>query len=264
MSNEKKVTIQQAFASANNRAFIPFITAGDPTLSVTKELIYAMAEAGASMIEIGIPFSDPVAEGPVIQEANERALRSGTTTDGIFAMIREIREDLSVPLVFLTYMNPIFTYGTNRFMAMCQEVGIDAVIVPDLPFEEKEEIEASCEQYGIIPISLIAPTSCERIEKIAKNAKGFLYCVSSLGVTGVRNQLDSKLEDMIAIARKNTHIPCAIGFGISTPQQATELAAIADGVIVGSAIVRLIGTYGEDAVIPVKEYVRQMVKACKK
>lgn len=264
MNNENKGTIQQAFASANNRAFIPFITAGDPTLSVTKELLYAMAEAGASMIEIGIPFSDPVAEGSVIQEANERALRSGTTTDGIFTMIREIREDLSVPLVFLTYMNPIFTYGTDRFMATCREVGVDGVIVPDLPFEEKEEIEASCERYGIVPISLIAPTSCERIETIAKTAKGFLYCVSSLGVTGVRNQLDSKLEDMIAIARKNTHIPCAIGFGISTPQQAKELAAIADGVIVGSAIVRLVGTYGEDAVMPVKEYVSQMVKACKK
>ena len=251
--------IKEAFS--NQKALIVFITGGDPNLNITEELLYAMEEAGADLIEIGIPFSDPVAEGPVIQAANERALQVGTTTDQLFELITRARKKVTVPLVFLTYMNPVYTYGTERFMKKCQESGVDGVIIPDVPYEERDELSGAMNQYGIQRISMIAPTSKERIAMIAKEAEGFLYCVSSLGVTGIRSDISTDLPGMLAVAREVTEVPCAIGFGISTPEQAKEMTATADGVIVGSAIVKLVGEYQEDCVVKVSEYVKSMKEA---
>ena len=246
---------------SKGKAFIPFITAGDPHLSVTEELIPAMAKAGADLIEIGIPFSDPVAEGIVIQEADARALLAGTTTVKIFESVKRIRMKTSVPLAFMTYLNPIFVYGSERFIKNAAECGIDVLIVPDMPFEEKEELKPYCNQYGIDLISLIAPTSKERIKTIAAEAEGFVYCVSSMGVTGVRKEITTNLGDMISLVKETKNIPCAIGFGISTPEQAAEMSQYADGVIVGSAIVKLAARYGADCIEPICSYVREMKAA---
>ncbi len=254
--------IKKAFS--NGKAFISFITGGDPDLETTKELILAMEEAGADLIEIGIPFSDPIAEGAVIQEANERALSSGCTTDKLFDAIHEIKEKVSVPLVFLTYINPIYTYGKERFFKRCVECGIDGIIVPDLPFEEKEELSQENSRYEVNLISLIAPTSNERIRMIASQAEGFIYCVSSLGVTGVRTDIQTDITSMISMVREVTDTPCAIGFGISTPDQAKKFAALSDGAIVGSAIVKLVAQYGKESIEPVKTYVRDMKAAVSK
>lgn len=248
--------IEQAFQ--NKKAFIPFVTGGDPTLEVTEKLLYAMEEAGADLIEVGIPFSDPIAEGLVIQEANERALSAGCTTDKLFDMIKRARQRVTVPMVFLTYLNPIYTYGKEKFMKRCVECGIDGIIVPDMPFEEKSELSGICEEYGVDIISLIAPTSKERIRMIAKEAKGYIYCVSSLGVTGVRSEIKSDIAGMVKQVRETTNIPCAVGFGISTPEQARKMADVSDGAIVGSAIVKLVAQYGEDCVPHVAEYVNSM------
>lgn len=251
--------IKNAFK--NGKAFISFVTGGDPDLNTTKELILAMEEAGADLIEIGIPFSDPIAEGAVIQEANERALTAGCTTDKLFDSIKEVREKVTVPLVFLTYINPIYTYGKARFFKRCVECGIDGIIVPDLPFEEKGELEEECKEYQVDLISLIAPTSKERVRMIARQAEGFIYCVSSLGVTGVRTEIKTDIAAMISMVREVTDTPCAIGFGISTPEQAKEFAGAADGAIVGSAIVKLVTQYGKESVRPVAEYVKEMKAA---
>ncbi len=251
--------LQEVFS--DGKAFIPFITAGDPTMDITEQLVLEMAKAGADLIELGIPFSDPIAEGPVIQEADIRALAAGATTDKIFAMMKRIREVSTVPIAFMTYVNPIFTYGVEKFMKNCQEVGILAIIVPDLPFEEKEELLPYCSQYGVTLISMIAPTSNDRIRMIASEAEGFIYCVSSMGVTGVRKEIGNEARDMIKIVKEVQDIPCAIGFGISTPDQAEKMAQFSDGVIVGSAIVRIVAQYGEDCVPHVAEYVREMKKA---
>lgn len=250
-------------AFANKKAFIPFITAGDPSLEITEQLIIRMVEAGADLIEIGIPFSDPVAEGIVIQQADERALKSGTTTDKIFQMVERVRKKTDVPLAFMTYINPIYTYGAERFLKNCNECGIDAIIVPDLPFEEKNEIKPFCNQYGVDLISLIAPTSQERIKMIAKEADGFVYCVSSMGVTGVRSEIKTDINEMVKLVKEAQNIPCAIGFGISTPEQAKEMSRYADGVIVGSAIVKIVAQYGENCVEPVFDYVKKMKDAMK-
>lgn len=251
--------VQQAFA--NGKAFIPFVTAGDPSLEITEQLVLKMAEAGADLIELGIPFSDPVAEGLVIQRADERALAGGTTTDKIFAMVRRIREVCSVLLAFMTYANPIFTYGAERFLKNCREAGIDAVIVPDVPFEEKEELQPYCSQYDVRLISMIAPSSNERIRMIAREAEGFVYCVSSMGVTGVRQEIKTDLSDMIQLVKEVKDIPCAVGFGISTPEQAAQMARVSDGAIVGSAIVKIVEEFGADCVPHVAEYVRLMKQA---
>lgn len=251
--------IRKAFE--NGKAFIPFVTGGDPTLDVTEQLLYAMQDAGADLIEIGIPFSDPVAEGIVIQEANERALRAGCTTDKLFDMILRARQRVTVPMVFLTYVNPIYTYGKERFMKRCVECGMDGIIVPDLPYEEKEELSGVCEQYDVDLISLIAPTSHERIRMIAKEAKGFVYCVSSLGVTGVRSEIKTNIAEMTKMVKEETDVPCAVGFGISTPEQAAAMARVSDGAIVGSAIVKLVAKHGENAVSAVAQYVREMKAA---
>lgn len=245
----------------DNKAFIPFITAGDPELAVTEQLIPAMALAGADLIEIGIPFSDPVAEGIVIQEADLRALASGTTTDKIFDMVRRVREKTTVPLAFMTYINPIFVYGSEKFIKTAADCGIDALIVPDMPFEEKGELLPLCHQYGLDLISLIAPTSKERIHAIAKEAEGFVYCVSSMGVTGVRKEITTNIGEMVSLVKEAQDIPCAIGFGISTPEQARQMSRHADGVIVGSAIVKLVAKYGKDCIGPVCDYVKEMKAA---
>ena len=250
-----------AKAFAGGKAFIPFITCGDPDLTTTAAVVRAAAENGADLIELGIPFSDPTAEGPVIQGANLRALNGGVTTDRIFDFVRELRRDVTVPMVFMTYANVVFSYGAEAFIATCQEIGIDGLILPDLPFEEKEEFLPLCRQYGVDLISLIAPTSENRIAMIAREAEGFLYIVSSLGVTGMRSEIKTDLAAIVKVVRENTDIPCAIGFGISTPEQAQKMAALSDGAIVGSAIIKLLEKYGKDAPAYVGEYVKRMKDA---
>lgn len=251
--------IQKAFE--NGKAFIPFVTCGDPSLEVTEQLVYAMEKSGADLIELGIPFSDPTAEGPVIQEANMRALSGGVTTDKIFDMVRRIRANTQIPMVFMTYANVVYSYGTERFVKTAAEIGMDGIILPDVPYEEKEEFSSVCDQYGLALISLIAPTSHARIATIAQAAAGFIYCVSSLGVTGVRTEITTDVGEMVRLVRENSDLPCAIGFGISTPEQAKRMAGFADGVIVGSAIVKLCGQYGTDCVPYVAEYVKAMKEA---
>lgn len=250
-----------AAAFNNKKAFIPFITAGDPTIATTKQVIQKAVAAGASLIEIGIPFSDPVAEGPAIQQADERALSNGINVDDIFQMVQDLRIDITTPFVLMTYLNPVFVYGVDKFMARCQEVGIDGIIVPDMPFEEKHVISGACKQYGVEHISMVAPSSDERIHKIAKEATGFLYVVSSLGVTGVRSNISTNIADIIKKIREVSSIPCAIGFGISTPEQAKEISRVADGVIVGSAIITIIAEKGTESPDAVYHYINKMVLA---
>ena len=245
----------------NGKAFIAFVTSGDPSLEITEQLVYAMDEAGADLVELGIPFSDPTAEGPVIQEANIRALSGGVTTDKIFDMVRRIRKRTQIPMVFMTYANVVFSYGTERFIKTAAQIGMDGLILPDIPYEEKDEFRPVCEKYGLSFISLIAPTSHDRIRMIAKEADGFVYCVSSLGVTGVRSRITTDVGAMVKLVKEEKDIPCAIGFGISTLEQARAMAAISDGAIVGSAIVKLCGQYGKDCVPYVKEYVEEMKAA---
>ncbi len=253
--------IADAFAAG--KAFIPFLTCGDPDLETTEKLIGVMAEAGADLIELGIPFSDPTAEGPVIQDANLRALSAGTTTDKIFDMVRRVRKTVSIPMVFMTYANVIFSYGADRFLQTAAEIGMNGIIVPDVPFEEKQEFEPLCQKYGLAQISMIAPTSHDRIRAIAEQANGFLYCVSSLGVTGTRSSITTDIGAMVKLVKEVKDIPCAVGFGISTPEQAESMCRQADGAIVGSAIVKLIAQYGRDSVQPVADYVRSMKNACR-
>ena len=248
-------------AFENGKAFIAFITCGDPDLDTTEKIIETMAENGVDMIELGIPFSDPTAEGPVIQAANLRGLAQGVTTDKVFDMIRRVRKRVSIPMVFMTYANVVFSYGTERFIKTAAEVGMSGLILPDVPYEEKAEFADVCKKYGLDLISLIAPTSDERIGMIASSAEGFVYCVSSLGVTGTRSEITSDIDSMIASVRENTDIPVAIGFGISNPEQAAQMAAKSDGIIIGSAIVKLIEKYGKDCVPYVKEFVKEISAA---
>ena len=248
-------------AFKNGKAFIPFVTAGDPSLEVTEKIMIEMEKRGADIIELGIPFSDPIAEGPVIQEANERALAAGCTIDKLFDMVKRARQTVKIPVVYLTYINPIHTYGKDKFMKRCVECGIDGLIVPDLPYEEKGEISEVCKEYGIDMVCLIAPTSKERITMIAKEAQGYIYCVSSLGVTGVRSEITSDIGGMVELCRKASDVPVAVGFGISTPEQAKKMASLSDGAIVGSAIVKMVAQYGENVVPYIGDYVEQMKKA---
>lgn len=248
-------------AFLGGKAFIPFITCGDPDLETTGAAIRAMEANGADLIELGIPFSDPTAEGPVIQGANLRALQGGVTTDKIFDFVRALRKDVEIPFVFMTYANVVFSYGTDKFISTCAEIGVDGLILPDLPYEEKEEFLPVCRKYGVDLISMIAPTSADRIAMIAKEAEGFLYIVSSLGVTGTRSEIKTDLASIVEVVRANTKTPCAIGFGISTPEQAHKMAAIADGAIVGSAIIKLLEQYGKDAPEKIGTYVKSMKDA---
>lgn len=257
-------SIADAFAARpNGKALIPFITAGDPTIELTERLVEAMAEAGADLIELGVPFSDPTAEGAVIQDANIRALRNKVTTDDVFDMVGRLRaRGCTVPLVIMTYANVVFSYGIERFAAREREVGLAGVILPDVPHEEKAEFDAAFAEQGLDVVSLIAPTSHERILEIAGDARGFVYIVSSLGVTGVRSQISTDIDSMVELIRTaNPQIPCAVGFGISTPEQAAQMAVVSDGAIVGSAIVRMIGELGEACVEPVSDFVRQLADA---
>ena len=254
MSNIKK-------AFENGKAFIAFVTCGDPDLETTAKVVRAAVENGADLIELGIPFSDPTAEGPVIQGANLRALRGGITTDKIFAFVKELRRDVKVPMVFMTYANVVFSYGAEKFISTCRDIGIDGLILPDLPFEEKEEFLPTCRQYGVDLISLIAPTSENRISMIAREAEGFIYIVSSLGVTGTRNEIRTDLSSIVKVVRENTKVPCAIGFGISTPEQAKKMASVSDGAIVGSAIVKIVAKYGKEFIPEVEKYVKEMKAA---
>ena len=250
-----------AEAFQKEKVFIPFITCGDPDLETTGKVVRAAVAGGAGLIELGIPFSDPTAEGPVIQGANLRALSGGVTTDKIFDFVRDLRKDVEIPLVFMTYANVVFSYGAERFLKICQEIGIDGIILPDVPFEEKGEFGELCRMYGVALISMIAPTSENRIAMIAEEAEGFLYIVSSLGVTGVRSEIKTDLSSILKVVREHTDVPCAIGFGISTPEQAEKMARIADGVIVGSAIIKILAAHGKDAAEPVGDYVRSMKEA---
>jgi tryptophan synthase alpha chain len=250
-----------ADAFQNGKAFIPFITCGDPDLETTEKLVQAAAANGADLIELGIPFSDPTAEGPVIQAANQRALATGVTTDKVFDLVRRLRQTVTIPMVFMTYANVVFSYGAERFAAACEDIGIQGIILPDVPFEEKAEFDPVCKAHGLELVSLIAPTSENRIAMIAAQASGFVYCVSSLGVTGVRKEITTDVGHMVRLVKQAKDIPCAIGFGISTPEQAKKMAVSADGVIVGSAIMKLIAQYGRDSVPYVAEYVKSMKDA---
>lgn len=247
----------------NGKAFIAFITGGDPNLDITEKLVYAMEEAGADLIEIGIPFSDPTGEGPVIQASSLRALQAGVTTDKVFETIKKIRKNTQIPLAIMTYANVVFSYNTERFIKTMKEIGVDALILPDIPFEEKEEFSLVCEKYGIDFISLVAQTSGERVNMIAENAKGFIYNVSSLGLAENRATASNKLRSSVDMIKSKTRIPCAINFHISTPEEAKEIARISDGVIVGSEVVKICEEYGEDCLPIVKDFVREMKEAIK-
>ena len=255
------IKIKEAFD--NKKAFVGFLTAGDPSLDKTEEYIIEMEKAGASLIEIGIPFSDPIAEGPVIQAAHVRALSAegGCTTDMLFEMVSRVSKKVSIPLVFLTYLNPVFKYGYDAFCKKCSEIGVSGLIIPDMPFEEKFELAPIAEKYGVDIVSLIAPTSADRIGMIAKEAKGYIYLVSSMGVTGMRKEIKTDIAGIISHIREVTDTPVAVGFGINTPEQATKYANLSDGVIVGSAIVKIIAEHGENAGKYIYEYVKSMVNA---
>lgn len=251
--------IKEAFA--NGKAFIPFVTCGDPDLETTKKIVREMVANGADLIELGIPFSDPTAEGPVIQAANIRALAAGTTTDKVFDLVRDLRQDVTVPMVFMTYANVVFSYGSEKFISTCEEIGIDGLILPDLPYEEKGEFDDICKAHNVDLVSLIAPTSANRVAMIAKEAEGFIYIVSSLGVTGVRTEIQTDIGGLVELVRANTDVPCAVGFGISKPEQAAKMAGISDGAIVGSAIMKIIEANGKNSAAPVGEYVKSMKDA---
>lgn len=253
--------LQKVFDTPNGKAFIAFITAGDPTADNTVNCIFEMERAGVDLVEIGIPFSDPTAEGVVIQDANIRALKGGMTTDGAFDIVRRIREKSQIPLAFMTYANPVFHYGYDKFFAKCEELGVDAIIIPDLPFEEKQEMEEPANAHNVALVSMIAPTSESRIQEIASEAKGFIYVVSSMGVTGVRSEIKTDIGAIVESIRKVTDVPCAVGFGISTPEQAKKMAAVSDGAIVGSAIVKIVAQHGNDAPAEVYKYVKSMKEA---
>lgn len=245
----------------NKKAFIVFVTGGDPDIETTEALIPQMSAAGVDLIEIGIPFSDPIAEGVIIQAADERALKAGTTTDKLFDMVKHVRKKVDIPLVFMTYINPIYTYGTERFVERCAACGIDGIIVLDVPFEEKEEINGACEAAGIELISMITPTSKERVDMIARQAKGFLYCVSSIGVSKIQNKIKTNIKEMVDNIKQASDIPCVVGFDTATPNQAYEMAAISDGTIVESAIVKIIAQNGKNCIEPVCQYVCDMKAA---
>ena len=251
--------IEEAFQK--HKAFIAFITVGDPDLETTERVVHAAVENGADLIELGIPFSDPTAEGPVIMEADEVALKAGTTTDKVFELTKKLRETITVPMVYMTYANVVFSYGCEKFAHKAADAGMDGLILPDVPYEEKEEFTEVFDRYGLDLISMIAPTSEDRIAMIAKEAKGFIYMVSSLGVTGTRSEITTDISAMTDLVKKNSEVPCAVGFGISTPEQAARMAELSDGVIVGSAIIKIIAKYGKEAAGPVGEYVKEMADA---
>jgi len=251
--------IDEMFAkrlASGEKALITFVTAGDPDLETTRQLL-KMEESGADLVELGVPYSDPIAEGPVIQEANIRALKNDVRLDKLFKLVSDLRKDTHIPLVFLLYVNCILQYGKAEFFDSCLQHGLDGVIVPDLPFEESDEIYEEAHRKGIKLIRLVAPSSAARIEMIAAQAEGFLYCVSSLGVTGMRSNFNTNFSDFFGQINKVKRAPCALGFGISTPEQVKELKKYCDGIIVGSAIVKKIATAptNREAIASVSEFI---------
>ncbi|TWI58865.1 tryptophan synthase subunit alpha [Halalkalibacter nanhaiisediminis] len=237
----------EAATKTDKPLFIPFITAGDPTADATVELALTLEEAGASILELGIPYSDPLADGPTIQEASKRALSAGMTLEKALHLVPKMRErGLSIPVIIFTYFNPLLQYGEERLTAQAAELGIDGLLVPDLPYEESEDLGDLCKKHDLALISLVAPTSKQRMEKIAERAEGFLYCVSSLGVTGVRSELDPRVYDFLKTVREASHIPTAVGFGISSAEQVKLMNEHADGVVVGSALVSEIGKRADE------------------
>lgn len=253
--------IKKAFE--NSKAVIPFVTAGDPDLATTEKLLVEMSRNGADLIQIGIPFSDPIAEGVEIQEADIRSLAGGTTTDKIFEMVKRVRSDVSCPLAVMTYMNPVFVYGADRFMAKCAECGIEAVIVPDVPFEEKAELSEYCDKHGVALISMIAPTSQDRVRMIAKEAQGFIFCIPATGVTGVKGEIIAGLEETMRVVRDVCDTPCAIGIGNPSVEEAAEAAKASDGVIIGAQVVSIVAKYGKDSIEPVIDYIKNIKNAVK-
>ncbi len=244
------------------KGFIPFVTAGDPNINKTEELIYELIKAGSTLIEIGIPFSDPTAEGKTIEAADARSLAAGTTTDKIFDMLKNVRKNYpDFPLVFMTYCNPVHTYGYEKFFAACKEVNICGIIIPDLPFEEKSEVKDIASKYDVATISLIAPTSRQRIAMIAKEAEGFVYLVSSLGVTGVRDTITTDINSLVTEIKKYTDIPVCVGFGINNAEKAKKMTEVADGAIIGSAIVNIVAAYKENSSKPVYDFAKEIVDA---
>jgi len=247
------------------KAFIPFVTAGDPNLNTTKEILKSLVKAGSSIIEVGIPFSDPIAEGNTIMEADIRALASGTTVDKIFDMINDFRKDYKdFPLVFMTYLNPVFSYGYDKFFKKCKDANIKGIIIPDMPYEEKEEVRSVAKLYDVAVISLISPTSSTRIKTIASDAEGFLYLVSSLGVTGVRDKITTDINGMATEIKKYTDIPVCVGFGIKSSESALKMTEVADGAIIGSAIVNIIAKYKEESPKYVYDFAKEIVDALNK
>ena len=261
MSNKNRIDrCFEELKARGEKALIEFVTAGDPDLETTEKLVLEMFERGADLIELGVPFSDPIAEGKTIQKSSLRSLRGGTTLDKIFETVKNIRAKTDKPLLLMMYINTIFRYGTERFFAKCSKYGIDGVIVPDLPFEERDEIADTADKYGIYPINLVAPTSADRVTTIAAESKGFLYVVSSLGVTGTRSSITTDFDKLLAPLKKGEHVPYCIGFGISSPELAKKMADYADGVIVGSAIVNKIAEGGRDSVAPVGDFTAALKK----
>lgn len=263
---KRRNRLEKVFDTENKKALIAFLTAGDPSADATVEYILGMERAGADLIEIGIPFSDSTAEGVAIQEANIRALGGGMTTDGAFDIVKRVRESSQVPLAFMTYANPVFHYGYEAFFTKCEELGVDAIIIPDLPYEERQEAEIPADAHNVALISMIAPASESRIREIASKARGFISIVSSMGVTGVRSEIKTDIASIVENIRKVTDVPCAIGLGINTPEQAREMAKISDGIIVSDAIVKIIaghaGQEGEYSTLPeLCRYVRLMKDA---
>lgn len=244
-----------ALKESGKKALITFITAGDPDMGTTVKTALEMFDRGADIIELGVPFSDPIAEGVTIQRSSLRSLKGGTTLDGIFDAVSEIRAETDKPLILMMYLNTIFVYGTDKFFAKCKDRGVDGVIVPDMPYEERMEILPFAEKYGVHNINLVSPASKDRIKTIAADSSGFLYCVSSNGVTGVRSGFSTDFDEFFGIIKANAKCPCCVGFGISSPEQAKKMSSYCDGAIVGSAIVRIMEEHGSDSPKAVGEFV---------
>lgn len=254
----------QALKAAQKTAFIGFLTAGDPDLETCKACILEMEKNGCDIIEVGIPFSDPAADGPLIQQASLRALKNGICTDDVMHMMQEVRKTVKIPIVYLLYYNQIHTYGIEKFLEACDKCGIDGLIIPDLPYEHQDEIRPFAKQYNIHIISLVTPMSAKRQIQIAKESEGFLYCVTSLGVTGERSSFQTDLKRFIEELNQYSDTPKALGFGISTVEQIREMREYADGIIVGSAIVRQIGKISESNMTAsdVGAFVKTLADAC--
>lgn len=253
------IDIAESFQKGNKKALIGFLTAGDPSAEATARYLKVMQDSGVDLIELGIPFSDPVAEGEVIQSADLRALQGGMTAERVFGLAERVEK--RVPFVLMTYANPVFFYGYERFFRRCAETGIGGIIIPDMPFEESGEAKRAAAGYGVTVIDMVAPTSKARIAKVCARSRGFVYLVSSLGVTGVRSRISTDIASIVRQVKGVTDTPVCVGFGISSPEQARAFAQVSDGVIVGSAIVKIIAEYGDCAEEKLREYLTAMAEA---